>query len=333
MDKNKGRPKKREQEWEGSYRSRRSPARVSARRRKLRTWLLYSLMAISVLGVGIALSLTVLFKIDTIEVIGETRYAPEQIIALSGVEKGQNLFLCKTKEGSDAIEHAMPYIESVDITRTLPSKIAIHITEAVPVGLVEYEGRYAVTSSSGKVLEFIDTPIDSLPIIKGMKISSAEEGSRMEYVDESVQDILENITQAITLTGMQDIKEIDLSSPTNPKLNYQNRIIIKLGQPIDLIIKLRNAMAALQPGHIEVYEKGTLDLSLTAEDGRTFFNPDYSSSQSASSGEPSSSQEPSSEPSSEAAVSSQDPQTSSAEDPLSSQSETGDTQGGGASGQ
>ena len=322
MDKNKGKQNKREQEWEGGYRSRRSPARISAKRRKLRTWLLYSLMSISVLGVGIALSLTVLFKIDTIEVVGETRYDTDQIIALSGVEKGQNLFLCKTKEGSDAIEHAMPYIESVDITRTLPSKIGIHITEAVAVGLVEYEGRYAVTSSSGKVLEFIDTPIDSLPIIKGMKISAAEEGALMEYEDESVRDILENITQALTLTGMQDIQEIDLTSPANPKLNYQNRITIKLGQPIDLIIKLRNAIAALQPGHIEIYEKGTLDLSLTAEDGRTFFNPDYSSSRSAAGEDASSVSGASSKP-----ASGQKP-SSSAGGAVTSQGETSDTQSG-----
>lgn len=307
MDKNKGRQKKREQDWEGSYRSRRSPVQVSARRRKLRTWVLYSLMVIAVLGVGVALSLTVLFKIDSVEVIGDTRYDKEQIISLSGVENGQNLFLCKTKEGSAAIEHAMPYIESAEITRTLPSKIGIHITEAVPVGLVEYQGSYVVTSSSGKVLELVDTPLEDLPIIKGMEIRSADVGSQMEYEDASVKDILENITEAITLTGMMDIKEIDLTVPTNPKLNYQNRITIKLGQPIDLIVKLRNAMAALQPKYIEEYEKGTLDLSLTAEDGRTFFNPDYASGSSPGS-ESSSSQEP---------VSSQE------QDPSSQQEDTG----------
>ena len=50
----------------------------------------------------------------------------------------------------------------------------------------------------------------------------------MEYQDDTVKGILEDITQAITTTGMQDIKEIDLTSPTNPKLNYQDRILIKL---------------------------------------------------------------------------------------------------------
>ncbi len=276
MDKKKARS---ERKWQDTpYQGRRSTVRKSARRRKIRLWLLYFLMTVCILCIGIALSLTVLFKIDTIEVVGETRYDTDQIIALSGIEKGQNLFLCKTQEGSEAIEHAMPYIETAEITRSLPSKIQIHITETVPVGLVEYAGQYVVISSSGKVLETTATEIEDLPVIKGLEIQSAELGSVMEYQDETVKDILEDITQAITATGMQDIKEIDLTSPTNPKLNYQDRILIKLGQPIDLVIKLRNAMVALQPEHIQTYERGTLDLSLTAEDGRSFFNPDYVSS-------------------------------------------------------
>lgn len=273
MDKKKERA---EQKWRNtSYHSRRSPVRRNARRRKIRLWALYFLMTICILCIGIALSLTVLFKIDTVEVVGDTRYDTDQIIALSGIEKGQNLFLCKTQEGSNAIEHALPYIETADITRSLPSKIQIHITETVPVGLVEYQGQYIVISSSGKVLETTTQVTEGLPIIKGLEIQSAEVGSVMEYQDDTVKGILEDITQAITATGMQDIKEIDLTSPTNPKLNYQDRILIKLGQPIDLVIKLRNAMVALQPEHIQTYERGTLDLSLTAEDGRSFFNPDY----------------------------------------------------------
>ena len=276
MDKKKARS---ERKWQDTpYQGRRSTVRKSARRRKIRLWLLYFLMTVCILCIGIALSLTVLFKIDTIEVVGETRYDTDQIIALSGIEKGQNLFLCKTQKGSEAIEHAMPYIETAEITRSLPSKIQIHITETVPVGLVEYAGQYVVISSSGKVLETTATEIEDLPVIKGLEIQSAELGSVMEYQDETVKDILEDSTQAITATGMQDIKEIDLTSPTNPKLNYQDRILIKLGQPIDLVIKLRNAMVALQPEHIQTYERGTLDLSLTAEDGRSFFNPDYVSS-------------------------------------------------------
>ena len=94
MDKKKARS---ERKWQDTpYQGRRSTVRKSARRRKIRLWLLYFLMTVCILCIGIALSLTVLFKIDTIEVVGETRYDTDQIIALSGIEKGQNLFLCKT---------------------------------------------------------------------------------------------------------------------------------------------------------------------------------------------------------------------------------------------
>lgn len=64
----------------------------SARRnkyRKLKIGVLYTVMILAILTAGIAIGATVLFKIDTIQVVGESRYDPQEIISLSGVEKGK----------------------------------------------------------------------------------------------------------------------------------------------------------------------------------------------------------------------------------------------------
>lgn len=273
---------------------RRPSARVNPRRRKLRMALLYTLMILSVLGVAIALSLTVLFKIDTIEIAGESRYDQTQIMELSGVRSGQNLFLCKAKEGAAAIEKALPYIQSAQISRKIPSKILITVTEAVPAGSVEYNGRYLVLSSLGKVLELTDKPAEGLPIIRGLQLTSAELGELVSYREDNVRQTLESITESISRHGLKGIQEIDLTQPTNPTLNYENRITIKLGQPIDLDLKIRTAIEILTK-NLEGTDKGVLDVSLAKENNKSFFRPEYESSSEPVSSAPPADSQPSAE--------------------------------------
>lgn len=272
---------------------RRQGVKRRPRRKKRRMWLFYIIMLLVVLGVGVALSLTVLFKIDTIVVTGDTRYDKEEIIALSGIEKGQNLFLCKASDGSAAIEQAMPYIESAQINRKIPSKIEIHITEAVASGVIETDGKYVLISSGGKILEYVEKPVEGLPIIKGISLKSTELAASVEYSDDDTQRILQEITESTTRNEITEISEIDLSNPLSPTLLYDNRVTLKLGLPSDIDYKLRTAVVILRE-KIGKEERGVLDLSLTVDDNKSVFTPDYVNSSSNAS----SSQKPQDEPSS-----------------------------------
>ena len=128
----------------------------SARRnkyRKLKIGVLYTVMILAILTAGIAIGATVLFKIDTIQVVGESRYDPQEIISLSGVEKGENLITIDTAEGEAAIMSRMPYLETVQIKRKIPSTVNIEVTEAQAAGCIAYQNQYVIISGSGKVLE------------------------------------------------------------------------------------------------------------------------------------------------------------------------------------
>lgn len=247
----------------------------SKRRRKLRIWLLYSFMIVVVAGTGIALSLTVLFKIDTIEVVGKTRYAAEDIIKTSQIVPGQNLFLCKAKAGSDSVEQELPYIENAKIARRIPGKIVITVTEAAPAGIIQFSDKYFVVSGSGKVLESADQPVADLPIIKGLELSKAQLADVIEYKDQNAKQILQDITTAIQNNSLPKIKEIDLTKLASPKLNYDNRITIYLGLPSDLDFKIRGIMQMLQDATIEG-NKGVIDASIAVDSMELHFIP-YSS--------------------------------------------------------
>ncbi|MFR4144074.1 MAG: cell division protein FtsQ/DivIB [[Clostridium] leptum] len=135
----------------------------SARRnkyRKLKIGVLYTVMILAILTAGIAIGATVLFKIDTIQVVGESRYDPQEIISLSGVEKGENLITIDTAEGEAAIMSRMPYLETVRIKRKIPSTVNIEVTEAQAAGCIAYQNQYVIISGSDKVLELAQAPLE-----------------------------------------------------------------------------------------------------------------------------------------------------------------------------
>ncbi|HIS69415.1 MAG TPA: FtsQ-type POTRA domain-containing protein [Candidatus Gallacutalibacter stercoravium] len=248
--------------------------RKSARSRKVRLWLLYGFLILAVLGVALALSLTVLFKIDTITVEGETRYDSAQVIELSGIEQGQNLFLCKAKEGAASIENALPYVETVEISRRIPNKIVITVKEATPSGVISQQDGYVIISSQGKVLEVADQPKEDLPIIKGIQLENAQPGSSVQFEDQNAQEVLQSITQAIERNQMEKVTEIDLTNITSPTLTYDNRVLVKLGLPTtpeEMDYKIRFAINCLQPPNIGEEEEGVLDVSLAVSDNMAPF--------------------------------------------------------------
>ena len=62
---------------------------------------LYSSIFAAVLIIGVILSLTVLFKTEKIEVVGDKYYDEKQIIAFSGVEYQENIFMGAMYNTSD----------------------------------------------------------------------------------------------------------------------------------------------------------------------------------------------------------------------------------------
>lgn len=279
----------------------------SARRhkyRKLKIGILYTVMILAILTAGIAIGVTVLFKIDTIQVVGESRYDPQEIIQLSGVEKGENLVTIDTQKGEAAIAAKMPYLESVRIKRQLPSTVNIEITEAKAAGCIAYDNQYVIINSAGKVLELAQAPLDGVPVIKGVVVKEAALSQKVVLEDETSLTLISEIEAARASAGLTPVTEFDLTNPVSPTITYDGRIIIKLGIPTDLEYKLQTAVAVLNSEDMKTAQRGTLDVSLAPDKGRSYFKPEYgASSQAASS--TASSQEPASEPPPEPAADSQ----------------------------
>ena len=261
-----------------------SPSRkkpISPFRRKLRRILSYAIIITVVIVVGVILSLTVLFKTQGYEVIGNTLYHESDIIDCCDIGEGTNIFLAPKQPAADRIKASFPYFEDVKVGFKIPDTIKIEVTEAVEGYLVKVtDTEYLLISTKGRILDRVkDISSFDLPIFIGPKLVSGDIGDYVEYEDETVVAMIENITQVFADNGYQGITEVDATNTANITFTYDNRIKVKLGIPEDISYKIRTAMTIITT-KIDVVPgsqiRGTLDVSRCNETKRSYFDEDKS---------------------------------------------------------
>ena len=130
---------------------------TNRRRRRGRFSFLMKLLCILLIAGAVVAALTVFFKVQSITVSGNARYTSEEVVAASGIEIEDNLFLLNKYSAAQAIFEKLPYVEEATINRALPDTIVITVREcAAAAGVVTPEG-YWLISENGKLLERTDT--------------------------------------------------------------------------------------------------------------------------------------------------------------------------------
>ncbi|HEX3037424.1 MAG TPA: FtsQ-type POTRA domain-containing protein [Oscillospiraceae bacterium] len=259
------------------------PSGASSRAKKRHRGLMifYVFTFLMVIVAAVVLSLTVLFKIDTIEVNGTTRYTPQEIISASGIEKGKNLFLTNTSQAGAAIKKKLPYIGTVTVSRGLPAKILITVKSAELSGAVQYNGGYVLISKDGKVLEQVNTLPNDCAAIIGLELASAQTGTSIACKSEAEKALYEELVSVLETNKMDKITKIDISNSYRILVEYDKRITMNLGLASGMDYKIRFAKTVLP--QLESNAKGVLNLSVAEEDDRVYFNPNDSTSSTASS--------------------------------------------------
>ncbi len=251
-------------------------------KRKRRKWILFYIsLFLAVVAAGVTLSVTVLFKIDTIEVTGVSRYSMEEILETSGIQEGENLFMMDKGAAIERLEQELPYVGSVRISRHLPGRVVIQVDDVVIAGAVQNVAGYLIIGANGKALEQVSALPEGVPVLIGVDLSQTEIGQMVTYADPQQQEMIESLATIAHDNDLDQITQIDISDPYNLKLVYDDRITIKLGLPTDLDYKMqfvRSLIVARQ--EIGENEKGELDVSLARETNEAYFNPDYSISSS-----------------------------------------------------
>lgn len=207
--------------------------------------LYFALVMLLVLGVGVSLSMTLLFNITTIEVANETDYADADIIALSGIEAGDNLVRLDTAVAAETIRASLPYAESVKVKRQFPSTVVITVTEAVPVANVQYSHDYLLISGSNRILATVEAPMEGLMIVEGFQPATDEPGQEFASRIPGQDDALRALTAAVIDSGVSGVRTINIEKQYNVIVYFGEHITFEMGGYTDAVYKLRLAAATI----------------------------------------------------------------------------------------
>jgi len=225
---------------------------------------LYAPVAFILIIAALVFGMSVFFRVSDITVTGNSIYTAEEIIEASGVSIGDNLFFLNRLSAMSRINSRLPYIESAEISRALPSSVTIVVTESSALAyLANEDGLWAVDKNC-KVLSNVAkenfgsliqvTGINPISPTVGETVAAGEaEGSKVKYLKEIL-----GMIAALELQG--DITDIDMSNVSSPHFRYLGRFTVKLGAHENVDYKFQLMISAVQK--LQSGDSGILDLSI-----------------------------------------------------------------------
>lgn len=159
---------------------------------------------------------TPVFGISNIMVSGNSVVSSEDVIAASGIEKGENVFRVNISKAEKKL-FAVPYVEGVQIKRKFPARIEIVIDEAKPDIIMDTPTQFVVTTVNGRVLEITEdvTHLTS-PLVYGVKVTGAEPAKQLQTEDgETFATNIAYIKCFYDTEHWQNIDEFHVSDITN----------------------------------------------------------------------------------------------------------------------
>jgi len=247
---------------------------TNRRRRRGRFSFLMKLLCILLIAGAVVAALTVFFKVQSITVSGNARYTSEEVVAASGIEIEDNLFLLNKYSAAQAIFEKLPYVEEATINRALPDTIVITVRECVAAaGVVTPEG-YWLISENGKLLERTDTLPSGCPGITGVEPESPALSAQLSLGEEKTLTTETLLTLVRTAGGygmLAGIGSVDLSDAEAITFTYLGRFTVRLPWDSDLDYIFRSVQDLVNG--LESNETGEINYMLLKSKGEMRFIP------------------------------------------------------------
>jgi cell division protein FtsQ len=217
--------------------------------------LLALLAAMVVMGMNI-------FKLREVEVKGNDTIRAKDIITLSGIKLGDNIFKVDTNKARENIERD-GLLELLNIERIFPDKIRLNIHQRIPHGAIAYMGRFVIIDEKGCVLDARDElPAGQYPLITGMDIKHSEKGKPIQSNDAASLKAMETVLtalqkqQALSLIAQADFKDL-----LNIDLLTRDGMVVELEKPQDMDAKALWLSSTIPELRKQGHTKGVLYLT------------------------------------------------------------------------
>ena len=263
------------------------------RRHRMLRRLTAALLVVCVAAVGIYLTVTMLFKINAIQVAGPDGaalteagpYTAGEILDALGVQVEENIFSFDPDAKAAMLEKRFPLLEQIRVDRIYPSTVVVRVTPAAPAYAMQTGTGWLSLSAGLKILSLSGEQPD-LPVLWGGEPVSAVPGDQLAYAlppaadsaasapegqEDSRLEALKTLLAALDARGLlADVTRIEYADAEEVAFLYQDRISVWLGTLNELDYKLDYAEYMLLnkegKGCAET-DTGRLDCSHVRTDG------------------------------------------------------------------
>ena len=261
-------------------RKKRKVTRATLRRRRILRRLTAFAMLLCVIGAGIYLTMTMLFRINSIQVqtpdgtqVSEIAgYSADSILQRMGVQLEENIFSFEPGEKAAVLEQNFPLLGSIKVIRDYPNTVVVQVTEAVPAYAVQNGSKWLVISDKWKILSEESTQPEGLCTLYGGKLQDTTPGQGFWFVDDADaasasgsasgseaaesesavstetarMEALRTLVSKLEEYGLsQDVTRLEVADTEQIAFLYQDRISVLLGTLNDLDYKLDRARYVL----------------------------------------------------------------------------------------
>ena len=188
------------------------------------------------------------FNIKEIVVSDNKKISSQEIINLSGLTIGTNMFKTSNSSIRNAIK-TNPYIENVKIKRSISGTVKLEMEERVPTYMLKFANAYVYINNQGYMLEITETPLE-LPIITGF-VTSAElikEGNRLVVEDlKKLEDVIKIIESSKNNSLANMITEVNIANSSNYILTIASESkTVQFGDMKNVNVKLLKIEALIE---------------------------------------------------------------------------------------
>ena len=242
------------------------PPKKKKKKRKKKHYFLRFLIFCAVIG-GIFYALqSSLFYVRDIYVEGNRFYTPAQIIEMSGLQTGKNMFFeINLKSARDELLKT-PYIRVAELSRKPMSTLNIKLEERLEYAAVPDGDAYVLIDNEGMVLSISDKQ-PTVPLLEGMSVEDMQPGVPLK--------VEQAYLLADTLSLLKAAEETDLYFPRI----YFSSVIVRAyindsyyveGQPEEIRENLEKIRTAMQEQYATGVNKGVIRVG---SDGYLAFDP------------------------------------------------------------
>ena len=257
-------------------RKKRKVTRATLRRRRMLRRLTAFAMLLCVIGAGIYLTMTMLFRINSIQVQTPdgkqateiAGYSADSILQRMGVQLEENIFSFEPGEKAAVLEQNFPLLGSIKVIRDYPNTVVVQVTEAVPAYAVQNGSKWLVISDKWKILSEESTQPEGLCTLYGGKLQDTTPGQGFWFVEDADaasasgseaaesesavstetarMEALRTLVSKLEEYGLsQDVTRLEVADTEQIAFLYQDRISVLLGTLNDLDYKLDRARYVL----------------------------------------------------------------------------------------